>query len=71
MNSTVVLSWDSPSIPFASVYHKKQASPNAVSFCANCYTTTFKTAVAEPASKIIRLNEDMTFNSYSLKNIKE
>ena len=71
MNSTVVLSQNSPGIPLASVYFKKRTSPNAVSFCANCYTTTFKTAVAEPASKIIRLNEDMTFNSYSLKNIKE
>ena len=71
MNVTMTLSWDSPSIPFASVYHKKQASPNAVSSCADSDTTTFKTAVAEPAPMIIRLNEDMTFNSYSLKNIKE
>lgn len=71
MNVTMTLSWDSPSIPSASVYFKKRTSPNAVSFCANCYTTTFKTAVAEPASKIIRLNEDIAFNSYPLKNFKE
>ena len=63
MNATVMLSLGSSGKPFVSVYSKKRASPNAVSFCGDCFTTPSAHVLIGPAPKEIRLNADMTFNN--------